>query len=99
VHLRGAFLGCRAVIPAMRRLGGGRIVNISSTSHLGNFGQANYAAAKGGVASLTRTVALEEARHGIAVNAVAPGTVDTPMLATVPSDVLADFREAIPMKR
>lgn len=79
VHLRGAFLMCRAVQPAMRAAGWGRMVNISSTAALGNVGQPNYSAAKAGLQGLTRTLALELGRHGITVNSVAPGYTVTDM--------------------
>jgi 3-oxoacyl-[acyl-carrier protein] reductase len=99
VHLRGTFLGCQAVLAPMSERGGGRIVNISSTVYLGNVGQANYSAAKGGIVSLTRTVALEGARYGITANAVAPGGVDTPMLRAIPEHMLEKLLERIPLGR
>jgi 3-oxoacyl-[acyl-carrier protein] reductase len=99
VHLRGTFLGCQAVFPTMIDQGSGGIVNISSTVYLGNVGQANYSAAKGGIVSLTRTVALEGARYGIRANAVAPGGVDTPMLRAVPEEHVARLMERIPLGR
>jgi 3-oxoacyl-[acyl-carrier protein] reductase len=99
VHLRGTFLGCQAVFAPMSESGGGRIVNISSTVYLGNIGQANYSAAKGGIVSLTRTVALEGARYGITANAVAPGGVDTPMLRAVPEHLVEKLIERIPLGR
>jgi 3-oxoacyl-[acyl-carrier protein] reductase len=81
VHLRGAFLCSRAVLPPMRDAGWGRIVNLSSTSALGNRGQANYAAAKAGMQGLTKTLAIELGPHGVTVNAVAPGYIATDMTA------------------
>jgi 3-oxoacyl-[acyl-carrier protein] reductase len=99
VHLRGAFLGCQHGLAAMRQRGWGRIVNISSIGALGSFGQANYSAAKAGIIGLTRTVALEAARYGVLVNAIAPGSVDTPMLRAVPAELLERYREEVPLKR
>ena len=79
VHLRGAFLCTRAAQQAMVEQRWGRIVNISSTSALGNRGQANYAAAKAGMQGFTRTLAMELGRFGITANAVAPGFIETAM--------------------
>ena len=81
VHLRGAFLMTRAAQTHMTEAGFGRIITMSSTSALGNRGQANYAAAKGGLESLTRTLAVELGKFGITANAIAPGYIDTPMLS------------------
>ncbi|MBS1869341.1 MAG: SDR family oxidoreductase [Actinobacteria bacterium] len=99
VHLRGTFLGCQLTVPLLREGGGGAIVNVSSDARHGAFGQANYSAAKAGIVGLTRTVAIEQARHGIRVNAVAPGPVETPMLANVPQSVRAGWLAAIPLGR
>jgi NAD(P)-dependent dehydrogenase (short-subunit alcohol dehydrogenase family) len=79
VNLKGTFLACKAVMPLMKNQGHGKIVNIISNSWLGRVGQSNYSASKGGLVSLTRTLALEVARHGINVNGVSPGLIDTPM--------------------
>jgi len=84
VNLKGAFLCCQAVFPVMKDHMAGNIVNITSRSWLGNIGQANYSASKGGLVSLTRTLALEFARYQINVNAVAPGLIDTPMTRGMP---------------
>ncbi|UOY01732.1 3-oxoacyl-ACP reductase FabG [Blastococcus sp. PRF04-17] len=79
VHLRGSFLMSRAAQQHMTEAGWGRIVNLSSTSALGNRGQANYAAAKAGLQGFTKTLAMELGRFGVTVNAVAPGFVVTDM--------------------
>ena len=83
VSLGGAFHGVRSALPIMKRQRYGRILSFSSMSWRGNFGQANYVAAKAGIVGLTRAVALESARHGITVNAIAPGLIETPMLASM----------------
>ncbi|MDT2004794.1 3-oxoacyl-ACP reductase FabG [Rhodococcus jostii] len=79
VHLRGAFLMTRATQKYMVDAGWGRIVNLSSTSALGNRGQANYAAAKAGMQGLTKTLALELGKFGVTANAIAPGFIETEM--------------------
>ncbi|NEA98933.1 3-oxoacyl-ACP reductase FabG [Streptomyces sp. SID13726] len=81
VHLRGSFLMSRETQKHMVDAGWGRIVSLSSTSALGNRGQANYSAAKAGLQGLTKTLAIELGRYGVTVNAVAPGFVETEMTA------------------
>lgn len=80
INLGGVFRGCKYAIPHMLRQGGGAIVNCSSTQALRGFmGWAGYAATKGGILSLTRQAAMAYARQGVRINAVAPGTIMTPM--------------------
>ncbi|QSE86376.1 SDR family oxidoreductase [Rhodococcus koreensis] len=79
VHLRGAFLMTRAVQGYMTKANWGRVVNLSSTSALGNRGQVNYAAAKAGIQGFTKTVALELGKFGVTANAIAPGFIETEM--------------------
>ena len=84
VNLTGVFLGCRAAVPHMRRSGGGAIVNLSSFAGLrGLVGMVSYATSKGGVITLTQSLAKDHATEGIRVNAVCPGSVNTPMIAAV----------------
>lgn len=87
VNLKGAFFTCQAVVPAMKEHRYGKIVNIISKAWLGTAGQSNYAASKGGLVSLTRTLALELARYDINVNGVAPGLIDTPLTRSLPQKV------------
>lgn len=100
VNLNGAFYISRAAFPHMVERGYGRIVNISSViGETGNIGQANYAASKSGLFGLTMTLALEGANKGITVNCVAPGFVETEMVAAVPPEILTTIVEQIPLKR
>jgi len=88
-NLDSMFNVTRQVIEGMRERGFGRIINISSINgQKGQIGQTNYAAAKAGVIGFTKALALENARKGITVNAIAPGYIDTDMVRAVPQDVL-----------
>jgi 3-oxoacyl-[acyl-carrier protein] reductase len=93
VHLRGAFLFSRAVQKHMVDAKWGRIISLSSTSALGNRGQANYAAAKAGIQGFTKTLAIELGRFGVTANAVAPGFIVTDMTAATAARVGMDFEE------
>src|SRR5207244_1005934 len=89
-----------AILDHMLDKGYGRIINISSVIGLrGGFGQANYAAAKSGLFGLTMTLALETATKGVTVNSVAPGFIDTEMVAEVPQKVLDTIIAQIPVRR
>jgi len=93
VHLRGAFLMSRAVQQYMTTVKWGRIVNLSSTSALGNRGQANYSAAKAGLQGFTRALAIELGKFGVTVNAVAPGFIVTDMTAQTAARMGVSFED------
>ncbi|WP_067804685.1 3-oxoacyl-ACP reductase FabG [Nocardia beijingensis] len=93
VHLRGSFLLARAAQAHMIEQKWGRIVNLSSTSALGNRGQANYAAAKAGLQGFTKTLALELGKFGVTANAVAPGFIETEMTAATAARMNIPFDE------
>ncbi len=93
VHLRGAFLMTRAVQKYMVDQRFGRIVNLSSSSALGNRGQVNYSAAKAGMQGFTKTLAIELGPFGITANAVAPGFIATDMTAATAARVGVSFED------
>jgi 3-oxoacyl-[acyl-carrier protein] reductase len=106
VHLKGAFLCSRAAQKYMVEQRYGRIVSLSSTSALGNRGQANYSTAKAGLQGFTRTLAVELGPFGITTNAVAPGFIDTEMtratarrLGLTPEQMIEDASKRIPVRR
>ena len=100
VNLSGAFQMTKAVLEHMIARGSGRIVNISSViGETGNVGQANYAASKAGLFGFTKSLALEMAQRGITVNSVAPGFIETEMVAAIPEAALSKVVEKIPQRR
>ncbi len=100
VNLNSLFHLCKAVFPGMRARKWGRIVNISSINgQKGQFGQANYSAAKAGMIGFTKALAQEGAKAGVTVNAVAPGYIGTEMVAAMPQDVLDKIAAGIPVGR
>jgi 3-oxoacyl-[acyl-carrier protein] reductase len=99
-NLRGAFLCCRAAVRGMIAARHGRIVNVvSPAAFVGQRGSANYAAAKGGLVALTKSLAREVARFGITVNAVSPGLVETRLTATMRDERREEIERQIPLGR
>lgn len=99
-NLKSCYNTCHKVVPGMRKRGFGRIINISSVNgQQGQYGQVNYTAAKAGVLGFTKALALETAKYGITVNAIAPGYVDTEMVRAVPPEVLEKIIQKIPVGR
>ncbi|WP_336978882.1 acetoacetyl-CoA reductase [Altererythrobacter fulvus] len=100
INLGGCFNMAKACFPGMRERGWGRIVNIGSINgQAGQYGQVNYAAAKSGIHGFTKALAQEGARVGVTVNAIAPGYIDTDMVAAVPEPVLEKIVAKIPVGR
>jgi acetoacetyl-CoA reductase len=100
VNLGGVFNMAKAVFEGMTSRGYGRIVNIGSINgQAGQYGQVNYAAAKSGIHGFTKALAQEGARSGVTVNAIAPGYIDTDMVAAVPEEVLGKIVARIPVGR
>jgi len=98
VNLQGTFICCKLALKPMIAQRWGRMINIVSPSGImGRQGQANYAAAKGGVASFTKSLAREVGKLGITVNAVSPGGIDTNMTRSLPEKILAELKQAIPL--
>ena len=99
-NLNSVFYCSHSAVPCMIEQGAGKIINISSIVALsGNIGQTNYTAAKGGLISFTKSLALELARYKILVNCVAPGFIDTDMLAVVPDNIRETIIARIPLRR
>ena len=99
-NLNSVFYCTSAAIPVMIEQKYGRIVSIASfVGQAGNFGQANYAASKGGIIAMTKVLALELARYNITANVIAPGFTETEMVAAIPGDVLEQILAKIPLRR
>ena len=99
-NLGGCFNMAKATFSGMKDRGWGRIVNIGSINgQAGQYGQVNYAAAKSGIHGFTKALAQEGAKFGVTVNAIAPGYIDTDMVAAVPAEVLAKIVAKIPVGR
>ncbi|WP_299308661.1 acetoacetyl-CoA reductase [uncultured Croceicoccus sp.] len=100
INLGGCFNMAKATFPGMRERKWGRIVNIGSVNgQAGQYGQVNYAAAKSGIHGFTKALAQEGAKYGVTVNAIAPGYIDTDMVAAVPEPVLEKIIAKIPVGR
>lgn len=100
INLGGCFNMAKACFPGMRERKWGRVVNIGSINgQAGQYGQVNYAAAKSGIHGFTKALAQEGAKFGVTVNAIAPGYIDTDMVAAVPEPVLEKIVAKIPVGR
>lgn len=100
VDLSSCWYTTHAALPHMIEQGGGKIINMSSfVGQAGNFGQANYAAAKSGILGFTKTAALELARHNITVNAICPGFIETDMVASIPEETREKLLKRVPLGR
>jgi acetoacetyl-CoA reductase len=100
INISGAFYMIKSVLDHMLERGSGRIVNLSSViGQTGNVGQANYAASKAALFGLTQSLALETARKGITVNCVAPGFIETEMVASIPEHILTGIIDKVPVRR
>ena len=99
VNLNGVYNTCKFVVPMMREQMSGSIINISSTSLMGNPGQANYAATKAALQGFTRTMAKELGRKNVRMNCIAPGYIDTDMMRAVGEEILGRMVKGIPAQR
>jgi 3-oxoacyl-[acyl-carrier protein] reductase len=100
IDLNGVFRCCRAVVPRMVKAGRGRVINIASQLGIkGGRGLTHYSAAKAGVIGFTKALALEVSEHGVLVNAIAPGPIETPMVAGISEDWKAAKRSELPLGR
>jgi 2-hydroxycyclohexanecarboxyl-CoA dehydrogenase len=100
INYRGHLATCHAALPYMRERGGGRIITVASDAgRVGSSGEVVYSGAKGAVIAFTKGLAREVARYGINVNCVAPGLVDTPLLAGMPEKLIAAIVRSIPLRR
>lgn len=99
VNLTGPLRLVDAVLPHMQRQGYGRVLSLASRAWLGNFGSSGYSTAKGALVGATRSLALSCAGHGITVNCIAPGFIDTPMSRSMPPEIVDRVVSAIPVGR
>jgi 3-oxoacyl-[acyl-carrier protein] reductase len=99
INLIGPLRLIDAVAPVMKAAGQGRIISIASRAWLGNFGSSGYSCAKGGIVGASRALALALAPHGITMNCIAPGFIETPMARSLPPHILDRVLKAIPVGR
>lgn len=99
INLGGMLSATMTALPYLKQSGTGRIISLTSRAWLGNFGSSNYAASKGAIAGVSRSMALAVAADGITVNCIAPGFVETPMSQSMPDHILERVRQSIPVPR